>query len=482
VRHFVDPLEVTMSTPMTPDQTLAAYKAEGLTVKEFPGWRTRCRCCPDGVAHRPHGPFVRGWGDVNGQLAHITAGGLGGRSVETYIKNIINGDPATPCKSQTVIAPDGAVWLNSTGRCNHAGKVGGTVRDHMRKADFSLADDFDNRFTGGSVDGNSFSYGDEVIAASAMNPAQYASLVKVHAARARFHGWTGQESVGHGEVSNQRGKGDPNLHMGKFRTDVMARVKVGTTTTPPKPDPPVVPPPPKPSPVTLNGLHWNVAGSDTVNGYQAENATRGPAVGAYAKAIGFDVFTACEAGQHNLRAGISKGLGITSWCEHSKAIWVTSKIKLLTGRKSYADTVYSYLKSVKYGAGVFGTKDGKKFAVLEIHTDYRKPAKQAKQVQSLFKKFIKDADRLGVPRQNIVVCGDFNPDLGGSADNPFKALTDWDFVEHGDTNDATFLDGRHLDGVLAHKNAKITVTRPDRANKGVRLSDHYPRGFAIELV
>ena len=216
-----------MATPLTYTQAYDVLVAEGLTVRKVKGGRGRCRCCPDDVDHRNKGPYVRSWGDVVGQLAHITAGGLGGRSVEEYIARIINGDPQTPCKSQTVIDPNGVVWLNSAGRCNHAGKVGAKVRDRMRAATFSITDDFDNRYTGGSADGNAFAYGDEVIAAAKMNAAQYKSLVKVHAARARFHGWDGRESVGHGEVSNQRGKGDPNLDMGKFRRDVMARVKAG---------------------------------------------------------------------------------------------------------------------------------------------------------------------------------------------------------------------------------------------------------------
>lgn len=230
--------------------------------------------------------------------------------------------------------------------------------------------------------------------------------------------------------------------------------------------------------VTIPGLHWNIAGSDTVNGYQDENATRGDDVGRWAKEIGFDVFVACEAGQSNLRAGVDSILG-RSWSQHAKAVWSTSRFKSLSATKSYADNLYNYLKSVKYGAGMFGEKSGKKFAVLEIHTDYRKPAKQAKQVQSIFKKFIADTDKLGIPRENVVVCGDFNWD-GTSGDNPFKALADWGFVEKGSTNDATFLDGRHLDGVLAHKNAKVAVTRPNRANRaGVKLSDHFPRKFVL---
>lgn len=460
-----------MAVPMTAAQILTAFKAEGLTVREYPGWKRACRCCPDSGPHKPAGPFVRGWGSVNGQVAHITAGNLGNRTAEQYIRDIINGDSKTPLKSQTVIDPDGVVWVNSAGRCNHAGLVGAKVQSHMIAADYSTTSAYDARFRGKTADGNAFTYGDECIAASSMNAKQYDALVKVHAARARFHGWTGQESVGHGEISSARVSADPNLHMGKFRRDVMARVKAGTK------------PKPKPTTVKVDGLHWNIAGSDKNNGYAAENATRGPAVGAWAGEIGFDVFLACEAGQDNLRAGVSKGLGITSWEQRAKAIWLspTSGIRFAASRKVYPDSIFAYLKTLKWGAAIFGTKDGKKFAFLEIHTDYRKPAKQAKQVQSIFRKFIADCDALGIPRENVVVAGDFNRD-GTSGDNPFRALADWGFEEKGDPKRATFLTGKHLDGVLAHVNADVKVTYPDRANsKGVRLSDHFPIKFTTTL-
>ena len=33
-----------MATPMTPAQMLKALRAEGVTIKEWSGWRDRCRC------------------------------------------------------------------------------------------------------------------------------------------------------------------------------------------------------------------------------------------------------------------------------------------------------------------------------------------------------------------------------------------------------------------------------------------------------
>lgn len=237
-----------MATPPTPSQLLAALKAEGLTVKEYAGWRDRCRC-HDGSHEKGERRNSRGWGNLNGTVTHITGGALGGRSVEAYIRDIINGDPATPTKAQLVTAPDGVVWLNSAGRCNHAGKVGSKVQAHLIAADFSTTDDYDDRFRGSAVDGNSFTIGNEVITASKMTAAQYDSAVKVAAAVARLKGWTGQESVGHGEISSARYKVDPGLDMGKFRRDVMARIAKPIAPKPATPAPAPAPAPVKETPV-----------------------------------------------------------------------------------------------------------------------------------------------------------------------------------------------------------------------------------------
>lgn len=224
-----------MATPLTPSALIAVLKAEGIVVREYTGWRDRCRCHTgsheDGV-----GWAGRGWGTLNGTVTHITGGDLGGRTVPDYIRDIINGDPDVPCKAQFVIAPNGDCWLNSAGRCNHAGWVGGRVDDHMIAADFSLSDNYDDRFRGDSADGNSFTMGIEQITSSAVTSAQRATSVKINAALARKFGWTGQESVGHGEISSARSFVDPGLDMGQFRRDVMARVEAGPGT-PPEPVP-----------------------------------------------------------------------------------------------------------------------------------------------------------------------------------------------------------------------------------------------------
>lgn len=242
-----------------------------------------------------------------------------------------------------------------------------------------------------------------------------------------------------------------------------------------------VPKPPEALVTKISVLHWNVAGSDKVNGYAAANSYRGDDLGLYARSLLFDVFLACEASQNDLRAGISKGLGLASWMQRAKAIWYDpSKVKNFASRKAYSDSFFAYFNSLKWGAAFFGTKNGIKFSVLEIHTDYRAPAKQAKQVQSIFKKWRVDCDKLGIKHVNTFVVGDLNWD-GTAGDNPFHALSSVNFEEKGSRTQSTFMERKHLDGVLAHKNSRVSVSIKPRTNGRMRLSDHNPVKFIAEL-
>ena len=250
-------------------------------------------------------------------------------------------------------------------------------------------------------------------------------------------------------------------------------------------DPPVAPTPTPDVPVTkLSVLHWNVAGSDSTNGFGKLNGSRGDDVGRYALRLGFDVFLTCEAGQDNLRAGISSGLGVvgkTEWMQRAKAIWYSSSnVKNFSSRKVYSDNLFAYLNTLKWGAAFFGVEDGKKFSILEIHTDYRAPAKQAKQIQSIFKKWRADCDALGIKHVNTFVVGDFNWD-GTSGDNPFTSLDAWNFHEKGSRTEATFLGRKHLDGVLAHREADVEVDVKSRYDGKMYLSDHNPVKFVAIL-
>lgn len=338
-----------MSYPMTADQTLRAFKAEGIKVREYPGWRDRCRC-HEGSHERNERRNGNGWFDVVGQVAHITAGDLNGRSVESYIRDIINGDPNVPSKSQTVIAPNGDVWLNSTGRCNHAGKVGAGVRAALLGDRFSLNDAYDSRWRGGAVDGNSFTYGDEVITSKNMTTAQRASLVKVHAARAKFHKWDGRQSVGHGEISSARYPVDPGLDMGKFRRDVNTEMKPT-----PKPPPPYVRPTAGDQFARIG--FWNLAAYDAVKGAKTIEARR-LGMEAAVKAANLHVGGFCEIGNPARRAlwrySMSK-IGLKSAQEsHGRGIFYNPKFasRLASGTwvldaddaGDHAHTVWSIFK------------------------------------------------------------------------------------------------------------------------------------------
>lgn len=246
-----------------------------------------------------------------------------------------------------------------------------------------------------------------------------------------------------------------------------------------------VTPIPSPTPGTsmthIKGVHWNIADDDTVNGYKAENATRGDEIGRYVRSMNVDVFLACEAGDKALIKDISRILP-NGWTKDDKTIWVKDKSGLIVPRTTYnASPVFRWMKRGKYGAAMFGVKNGKKYGMLEIHTDYRAPANQSGQVLTIFEQFLADSVKLGAPKKNLIVAGDFNWD-GSSKDNPFKALKKYKFEEKGDTDTATFLDGRHLDGILGHEDAEVVVEKLSRADSGgVRLSDHNPLKFRLTL-
>lgn len=214
----------------TYDEILRALKAEGLRVVEVAGARDRCRChatsrYPSGK-HSAGGSPVRSFAPTGDVMVHITAGALGGRTPLRYIADIINGDPATPFKSQFVTDPDGVVYVNGVGRANHAGNVSSSSISASRAQALSTQG-YVGTMRGHDADGNTVWYGIENIAAQSMTTAQYDASVRICAAMARLSSRSGRGSIGHGEASDQRSYGDPNLDMGRFRRDVIARVKAG---------------------------------------------------------------------------------------------------------------------------------------------------------------------------------------------------------------------------------------------------------------
>lgn len=271
----------------------------------------------------------------------------------------------------------------------------------------------------------------------------------------------------------------PGPYFKKYWEKYVAMVQREYTAMTSKPTKPT----PGNAPVRVSLIHWNIAGSDVVNGYQKANGYRGDDVARHAKDLGFYALFTCEAGQSDLRAGMNKILGkLNPWESAAKAIWYRSdRMRLLEGRKTYSTGRFAFKKTQKYGAGFFAVHEGKKFAVLEVHTDYRKPASQSKQLRQIFRQWNKDCNKHRIPRKNRVVVGDFNWD-GSKGDDPFKALDRYGFVEHGNKSAATFLNGQHLDGVLAHPDAELNVQVKPRSNGKINLSDHFPIRIILTLV
>lgn len=471
-----------MATPMTPDQLLTALRAEGLTVVEYAGWRNRCRCCSGN--HKPGGPFVRGWGNVYGTVTHITAGGLGGRSVETYIANIINGDKAVPCKAQFVVAPNGHVYLNSAGRCNHAGTVGGNVKAHLLAADFSTTDDFDNRFTGHAADGNSFTYGIENIAASSMSAEQYDASVKINAAIARHYGWTGQESVGHGEISDQRGKGDPNLDMGRFRRDIMARVSGHRppVVVAPKPAPAEDPvPTPAPEGLVVETYTQNLAGYDVVHGEATRVARAKGIIPAYInetkdslwlhfQECAIDMFPELDKRLFGYKRVAEGGKGRESYYRTGQGV------KIIEAR--LRNVTHMLRKDTKEFLVIAWEKDGYRGLDVNFHNENEGSTFQALQLRDVMSVARDTADRLNIPRSNILVTGDSNLKTAAA----FARLQGWTEVIYAaakkiDLNLATtngwssrLVPGARIDVDVVQKTADIIEAE---THFGKVVSDHW---------
>lgn len=232
-----------MATFPTPDQILTAFRAEGLTVYEMPGWRGRCRCCSG-----PHNPrassYIRPWRQFHGVTWHMTYGArLSGQAAIDYTQRILiggNGSVPGPLCLAGVDA-NGRILMVSAGRANHIGSISQRSLDAMRGASFSTAGNHNLR--GSGVDGNAYTLGFEGLGAGQPNAAQWEAMVKASVALCRLAGWTGQEVHGHGECSDQRSFTDPGCDMGAVRREVMARLRRGTTPTTTAPAAPKAAPP-----------------------------------------------------------------------------------------------------------------------------------------------------------------------------------------------------------------------------------------------
>jgi hypothetical protein len=208
-----------MATPMTADQRLTAYQAEGLTVHEYPGWRTHNR---DSATGKPFGPVV-------GVLIHHTAG----HNDKDLCYKGRSDLPGPLCHNW--LGKTAGLWMIGQGRANHAGLVDSDVIAALI-AERPLP--HDDR---ADMDGNDCLYGLEIENLGDGHdpyPAeQYRQAVLWTAAHCRFHGWTEKSVAGHKEV--QPGKVDPSFDMDIFRADVRAQLakKPSGSTPTPKPTP-----------------------------------------------------------------------------------------------------------------------------------------------------------------------------------------------------------------------------------------------------
>ncbi|MEU0102270.1 peptidoglycan-binding protein [Streptomyces sp. NPDC006267] len=182
-----------MATPLSADRLLAALRAEGVTVVEYPGWRTH---------NRDH---KGAWGPVNGVLVHHTVSTGTTASVELCHRGYA-ALPGPLCHG--VIDKSGTVHLVGHGRANHAGGGDPAV---LRRV---IAEDYGDRppaprehdGSAGAVDGNARFYGFECVnLGDGKDPwpaAQLDAVERVSAAVCRAHGWTARSVIGHLEWSD----------------------------------------------------------------------------------------------------------------------------------------------------------------------------------------------------------------------------------------------------------------------------------------
>jgi hypothetical protein len=216
---------------MSADAFMAALKAEGVAVREYPGWRSRER---DDETGKDFGP-------VHMVLNHHTAG----RDDRDVIAK--NGVPGLPAPLAHIwLGRTGEAWLCSAGRANHAGLMAKNAYDSfLNEASVHPAP---SKATG-TIDGNDVAYGIETEnrgdGKDVYPRAQYSAWVRINAAICRHYGWSA-ESVGCHKETSIEGKPDPrgpvegygtrgrfDFTPAQFRKDVAERLKHAASWSPP---------------------------------------------------------------------------------------------------------------------------------------------------------------------------------------------------------------------------------------------------------
>ncbi|MER7623960.1 N-acetylmuramoyl-L-alanine amidase [Streptomyces sp. NPDC126503] len=213
-----------MATPLSPDQFLAALRAEGCRVVEHPGWRTHTRTS----SSRP-------WGPVHGLQIHHTVT-KGTTATVRICRDGYAGLPGPLCHG--VIAKDGTIHLVGYGRTNHAGGGDPDVLQAVKDESYETRPPAPNVGNADGADGNRAFYGFECEnlgdGKDPWPPEQLDAIARASAAVCRAHGWTHRSVIGHLEWSDD--KSDPRgFGMPWMRDKVAARL--GTNPTTPKPVP-----------------------------------------------------------------------------------------------------------------------------------------------------------------------------------------------------------------------------------------------------
>ncbi|MFJ7329021.1 peptidoglycan-binding protein [Streptomyces cyaneofuscatus] len=223
-----------MAPPMNADQFVKALRAEGLSVKEYPGWRTNNR------NHK--GKFD----NVNGVVIHHTAG-------SDSLSFVFRGTPALPGPlCHTHLSKSGTATMVGNGRANHAG----TFAANAHNAVVAESSKHPSPSRSEPVDGNRHYYGIEIEnlgnGRDFYPEAQYRAAVLWAAAICRHHKWSADSVIGHKEGTLRKidpkgpigsAKGE-QWDMDEFRKDVAAQLKrkPGKAPAPSKPPKPKAPP------------------------------------------------------------------------------------------------------------------------------------------------------------------------------------------------------------------------------------------------
>lgn len=208
-----------MATPVSADRFLAALKAEGLTVREHPGWKT-------------HNRNSKGaWGPLYGVMVHHTGGGESGSSGILY--NGLADLPGPLC--QGAIHKDGTVETIGWGRANHAGGGDPDVLAAVKAERYPLPKTGEHQGSSGAVDGNPHFVGYECInkgdGKDPWPPIQLEAIARACAAVCRLYGWSVNSVIRHMDWSDW--KPDPKgVDWGKMRARIEAILAGKPNATP----------------------------------------------------------------------------------------------------------------------------------------------------------------------------------------------------------------------------------------------------------